>query len=480
MNSKIARKLTLYFSVALLLFSIIIGSVFLSLFKKHTIEVHKADLEKRAVTIASTLSDFMGSANSQGGRGGTEMGAGGYGPYMRFLGDITMTDVWIVDENLNLITSGNMSGHQYNYADLPQNAETVVQEVFQGNTTFSEGFSALLNTPTLTIGTPISSGGVVVGALLLHSSVVGMNAATTQGIVILTISIVIALVLSFLFSSMLAAAFTRPLKMMQVSALLLAGGDYTVKTEVEQKDEIGELAAAIDILSERLELSKHESENLNKLRRDFVANISYELKTPVTAIRGSLEALYEGVVTEASQVQEFHKQMLSESLYLQRLVHDLLDLSKLQNTDFKMQVQKLNLRDVLNDVVRSAGQLAQLKNIAIHYIADTELLDLKGDYGRLRQMFLIVLDNAIKFSQSGDVVEVTIKDKTISVLDHLICIAPLGLPHISDRFYKVQSENNKSGSGLGLAIAKQIADRHGLEIIVNSSKTSGTEFRFLI
>jgi hypothetical protein len=116
-----------------------------------------------------------------------------------------MADVWIVDENLELITSG-MAGRQYNYADLPQDADAVVKEVFQGNTTFSEGFSDLLNVPTLTVGTPIESGGKVVGALLLHSPVGGMNEATAQGIQILVISICIALVVSIFLSVVLAFA----------------------------------------------------------------------------------------------------------------------------------------------------------------------------------------------------------------------------------------------------------------------------------
>lgn len=176
--------------------------------------------------------------------------SGGYGVYLRFLDDIAMADVWIVDENLELITSG-MAGRQYNYADLPQDAKVVVKEVFEGNTTFSKGFSDLLNTPTLTVGTPIQSGGKVIGALLLHSPVEGMNEATAQGVNILAISISIALLLSILLSVMLALAFTKPLKKMKNSAILLAGGDYTAETGVRQNDEIGELASAIDVLSER-------------------------------------------------------------------------------------------------------------------------------------------------------------------------------------------------------------------------------------
>ena len=260
--------------------------------------------------------------------------------------------------------------------------------------------------------------------------------------------------------------------------MLLAAGNYTAKTGVQQRDEIGELAATIDILSERLDLASRESERLNKLRRDFVANISHELRTPVTVIRGSLEALCDEVVTDPEQVKSYHRQMLNESMFLQRLVNDLLDLSRLQNTDFKIEMEKISLCDVLSDVVRSARHMAQNKNIEIRQEHDAQMCTAFGDYGRLRQMFLIILDNAIKFSPQGGVVTVSLKDKTVSISDNGIGIAQEDLPYIFDRFYQVKSEKNKNGTGLGLAIAKQIADRHNIHVIVNSRQNEGTAFQF--
>lgn len=478
MKSRIARRLMLYFAAALFLFTVVIGVIFISLFRAQTIKDHKNDLETRAVSIAAALSDYMGTTNSGSRKGTMGSGQGGYGAYLRFIDDIAMSDVWIVDEDLNLITNSQMSGQSYNYADLPEDADKVVKEVFSGKTTFSEGFSSLLDIPTLTVGTPIEVDGQIVGAVLLHSPVEGINDATMQGTGILAVSILAALVLSVILSAFFALAFTRPLNKMKSSTLLLAEGDYTTKTGVQQKDEIGELAGAIDILSERLQTAKHESDKLEKLRRDFVANISHELKTPVTVIRGSLEALCDEVVTEPEQVKSYHQQMLNESLYLQRLINDLLDLSKLQNTDFKIEMQELDLCVILSDAIRSAGQLAQEKKIEIRQEFDTQSLTVTGDYGRLRQMFLIVLDNAVKFSPMGSEIHVSLKNKIVSISDQGKGITEEDLPHIFDRFYKAKSEENKNGSGLGLAIAKQIADRHRIGVSVTSLLNEGTEFQF--
>lgn len=474
-NYGISLKLTLFFSAALLLFSVIIGIVFLLFFRTHTVEMYRQDMQKRAETIAGTVSGLL--ENTSPGMGMIGGRQGGYGAYLRFLNDLAMTDVWIVDENLNLITPA-MGNHQYSYADLPPNAEAVVKQVFQGSTTFSESFSNLLSTPSLTVGTPIHVSNNIVGTLLMHSPIEGMNLAIRKGFTILLLSIPIALILSVLLSVFLALTFTKPLKRMKKSTLLLAGGDYTVKTGIVQKDEIGELASAIDVLSNKLLLASHESEKLEKLRQDFISNISHELRTPVTVIRGSLEALCDEVVTDSGQIRNYHAQMLQESRFLERLVNDLLDLSRLANMDFQMDMQQVNLADILDDSVRSAKQIARRKTVDIHIEKVKPVIGITGDYGRLRQMFLIILENAVKFSKPGSVVSVKMDERWVIIRDHGIGISAEDLPYIFDRFYRVKSEENKEGTGLGLAIAKQIADRHNIGISVESTINHGTEFRF--
>lgn len=480
MKNKIALKLTIYFSAALFLFSAIIGVLFITIFRNHTIDEHRVDMETRAETIAAALADYMTVGTLSGDGSGKGSGAGGYGVYLKLIDEIAGTSVWVVDENLNLITGDAITGNQFSYADLPVDAAKVVSEVFQGSTTFSEGFSDLLSAPTLTVGTPITVNAKIIGAVLMHSPVEGLTNSITQGISILVISLLVALIISVLLSIYLAFKFTKPLKKMRTSTALLASGEYHSKTNITQNDEIGELAQSIDILSSKLDEARKQTDALDKLRRDFVANISHELRTPVTVLRGSLEALCDGVITAPNQVKNYHRQMLNESLSLQRLVNDLLDLSRLQNPDFKIEMAQLNLYDVLADVVRSAALMSSEKNITVHFSSDSHAVMYSGDYGRLRQMFLIILDNALKFSPSNSAVNVVLDGNTVRISDQGSGIPHEDLPYIFDRFYKVKSETNKAGSGLGLAIAKQIADRHQIKIVVNSESASGTSFIFVI
>lgn len=478
-NNKIAFKLTLYFAVALIIFSIIIGSVFMVLFRKHTLQVHKTELEEKALHIAQTMASFdKGQCNGKGRgyRGGT-----GYGAYMEYLDEFALADVWIVDERLELNTCGHKN---YAYEDLPPHAEEVIKEVFTGKTAFSESFSKLLDVPTLTVGTPIKTAeGKITGVVLLHSPVSGTNEAISQGIKILLISIGIALILVVLLAILFSLTFTKPLNRMKNTALHLVKGEYAFRNNIVQKDEIGELAQTIDTLAEHLERADKQSERLEKVRQDFVANISHELRTPITVIRGSLEALCDEVVEDPLQVKSYYEQMLIEVKGLQRLVGDLLDLSKLQNADFAIEMEPLNLCDILSDVIRSTKNMVDRKALDLQVKGIDESCRIVGDYGRLRQMFMIVMDNAIKFSPLHGQIQMDLVRKEalkVIIYNEGPCIGKEDLPYIFDRFYKTKAVENKMGTGLGLPIAKQIALRHEMTIEVENGEKTGCRFIFTL
>ena len=214
------------------------------------------------------------------------------------------------------------------------------------------------------------------------------------------------------------------------------------------------------------------------MRRDFVANISHELRTPITVIRGSLEALIDKVVTDPSKIEEYNTQMLKESKYLERLVGDLLDLSKLQSTDFAMEKAQLSISDIIEDVTRSANHLAEKKAVKIEITKDEGNYKVTGDYGRIRQMIMIILDNAIKFSPNNQTVNIALENGKLSIKDRGIGIPQDDLPYIFERFYRARSEKSKTGTGLGLAIAKQIAERQGIELTAQSIQGQGATFIF--
>ena len=203
---------------------------------------------------------------------------------------------------------------------------------------------------------------------------------------------------------------------------------------------------------------------MKQMQRDYIANISHELRTPVTVIRSSIEALNDGMIPE-DKVKEYQKQMLVETISLQRLINDMLDLSRLENEDFPIEMEALDLGFVLEDAVRSIRMIARQKDINVNYRSVEEEWPFKGDYGRLRQMFLTVLENAVKYY--------------ISIKDEGCGISKESLPFIFNKFYR-SSRGQTEGTGLGMAIAKSIADRHDISIRIHSVEGEGSKVTFIV
>ena len=494
MKHKITKRLILYFSITLLGFALIIGILFSMLFMHYSKGLRASDLKKRAVSMADTISrmpDFEAEhgQHMSGMGNGSGMGSGMHHGMMRnslrMLDEIAQSEVWIVDEQartIELYQHGKSSAPDYDA--LPPEASEVIDEVFSGSVPVSENFSKTLGTPSVTAGAPIcDENGNIVAALLLHRNLNDMNKAEHGGFIILAICLLTAFLLSIPLSILLARRFIQPLQRMEETAASLAAGDYTAQTGIEQDDEIGSLAQSLDQLSLRLDEASQESSRLDKMRQDFITNISHELRTPITVLRGSLEVLQAGLITEPAEKTAYLQEMMSNIIHLQRLVNDLLELTRLQNIDFVIEKAPINLTDALSDALHTARHLADSKGISLHFPDELPPIAFTADYGRIRQMFLIILDNAVKFSPAGSSIEISLQtgdDENWEIIlqDHGCGIAPDELPHIFERFHRSTSASNPNGTGLGLAIANQIANRHGLFMSCESTLHEGTTFRF--
>ncbi len=492
MKNRIAWKLTLYFAAVLLLFALGTGLTFSHFFREHTLAVKRGEIQVHAAKIAEFLSE--NPAFSQGRHGDFLAN----GRLIRFLSRVGTEHVWVLDAQRNLRMHmpepppgekrhrrHRMEALEQNpreaYLALPPEVRSRIDGVFQGREFTLEEFNPVLEEIVITAGAPVYVGdGSVQAAVLLHAPVRGMREAAWGGIRIMLASCLLALALAIGLRVLFSWRFPIPLKIMREIAGRLAEKDYQARCRIASEDEIGELAGTLDILAERLRLADEESRKLEQLRREFIANISHELRTPVTVIRGSLEALRDGVAAGAGQVREYYGQMLRESVFLERLINDLLDLSRLQNNDFPIQKEKFNLCDVLQDAVRSARGLGREKGISVALEMDAQAYAMYGDYGRIRQMLLIFLQNSVKFSGQGSVIEVQLCADRLTVLDHGCGMAKEELEHAFERFYKARNENNKSGSGLGLAIAREIALRHGMRLKLESEQHCYTRVSVLL
>ena len=498
-KNKIALKLMLCFTSVLVIFGLIIGGVFYQFFKEHTIETKQRSMRAQAKRIAAAISTNLPVLEQHHGDGIAKSN------FINFIDNLNQEILWVVDSQRNLNINKERMARRMQwrkkhheaqnrplpeppqdprdaFAKLPKHIKENVEKCFTEGEDFSvEEYNVWLNDITLTVGEPVyDAQGKVKAVVLLHSPRQGLNKAIWEGLQILLTSLLAALALVMILSLLLSWRFTRTLNIMRDNAEKLAERHYEVRNNITQEDEVGELARTLDVLAKRLQLADEESQKLEKLRREFIANISHELRTPVTVIRGSLEALRDGVVTEPEDVAEFHEQMYNESLFLQRLINDLLDLSRLQNTDFPIEKETLDLCAVVQDAVRGSRRLGLEKELTITAELDKEPYLLSGDYGRLRQMLMIFLHNSIKFSPEKSSIEVQLVGNELRITDHGCGMKAEDVPHAFDRFYKARNEQNKSGSGLGLAIAKQIALRHEMQLKLESEVGKGTTITVLL
>ena len=497
---RLAQRIAIVMTLAMLIFVLIIGAAFTMIFRTSAKDELEESLTNTAVIISNLMSKTLASSQDYYPSFQRPEGSDDFGRFpgqsdfwisdkalISFINNLTESDVWIVDSRLAILSySGSKSIHPLSVDKLSKNEITGIEQIMSddGYIIYSEAFSGTMGYSCMSVGVPVysSAGRNIVGAVLVHSSTKPIDTATINGLLILVASSLVALGFGLVMSVVIAKAMTKPMIKISDAAVMISEGDYSIKTGVRRCDEIGQLARTIDEMSEKLAAADKESQKLEKLRQDFISNISHELRTPVTVMRSSLEALCEGVVTDSEQVAQYHQHMLSESVYLQRMVNDLLDLSRLQNADFQMNVGVFNLYDCLNDAVRSAKRIAVSKNRSIDFEYDSSIFTVTGDYDRVRQLFLIVLDNAIKFSSENDdgfavPVKVVFQEGNVSITNYGSEIAPADLPFIFDRFFKSHSEENKQGTGLGLAIAKQIASRHGIGVKV-MSRSLVTSFVF--
>ncbi len=223
-----------------------------------------------------------------------------------------------------------------------------------------------------------------------------------------------------------------------------------------------------------------ESERLEQFRQDFIANVSHEFRTPLTVFKGSLEAIMDGLVEQPSDLRRYYERMLAETHSLERLVTDLLELSRLQSHKISLNIESVHIPTLLKDTVNSLQTIADKKNIHIAYHQLAELPPVLGDYDRLRQLFVIFLDNAIKYSPEHTMV--TVEASAGQTLDVVICdqgygIAEETLPYIWERFYKEDKSRKSNGTGLGLAIAKHLIELHHGQVTLKSSLGKGTSVK---
>ncbi len=467
MKRKISTKLMIYFGTTIFVFALILSVVFIVLFRQAIINDQKQKLIIRAENIASALSTSIEGRMIHSGMRSS----------LRFLHDSVDEEVWIIDNNYQTLTRGFMHGGTNFFQSLPESAKLLVIQVLSGETSVTEDFSSILEGSSITVGTPLrNNGNEILGAVLVHTSLKNLNAVWYQGVLFLVISVLIGLILVFIISWVLSKHFSKPLQSMIVMANQLALGDTTVRIDESDQDEVGDLMKSLNTLAEQLNEADSQRQQLDLMRKDFIASVSHELRTPVTVLRGSIEALKEKVVYEPEEIDKYYGYMHNQTIILQRLISDLLELTRLDNPDFSMQKVETDVIKILHQCIEEFKIYASTKNIIFECKLTGELI-IWADIERIFQLYMILLDNAIKYSPINGLIKISFlqNEKAIIIEDQGPGIIEEDIHHIFQRFYKGKNAQSQ-GSGLGLSLAFTIAQRHKISLRAKSDGVSGSQF----
>jgi two-component system phosphate regulon sensor histidine kinase PhoR len=233
-----------------------------------------------------------------------------------------------------------------------------------------------------------------------------------------------------------------------------------------------------------------EQDRLARMRADFVANASHELRTPLAYLKGSVETLLGPARDDPAARETFLKTMGEQAERMSRLVDDLLSLSRVEMREYLPPSGEADLAAVLADVAQTLEPMAQRAGVTLSLLGQDDLAVVRGDHDELAQVFLNLVQNAIKYGREGGKVEVRLSEEAggravryrVDVIDDGPGIAPQHLPRLTERFYRVSvaASREKGGTGLGLAIVKHILNRHRGELVINSQLGRGSTFSVIL
>jgi two-component system OmpR family sensor kinase len=275
------------------------------------------------------------------------------------------------------------------------------------------------------------------------------------------------------------------LKTLRWAAQEIAAGHLGTHVPVSWHDELSDLAAAFNRMSEEVERAFAHERAMEQERRDLVAAISHDLRTPLTGMRVMLEAIHDGVAADPETVVDYHSRMHGEIDHLTHLIDDLFELSRLES-GAPLERVPIDLHRLVTDAADSVALLAERQGVTVELQPLSGSEAVLGDPIQLQRVLVNLLHNALRHTRPGGRISIVSygdeRGITVDVADTGEGIASADLPHIFDRFYRVEKSRSRQtgGSGLGLAISRAIVEAHGGYIRAESTLGEGSRFVFTL
>lgn len=382
--------------------------------------------------------------------------------------------VWLADSEGNLICSKSPE----DYPDAPSVIPDFDPTENVGRIWQKGDYHGCFTEDVITVIAPVTQDFTTKGYLLLHQNMDEINALQNA----LLQRVYIALIIIYLLSFMLFLAFEllvhRPLVEITQAATQYASGNLNYEIPIRTTDEMGYLSASLNYMSSQL----RDMENYQK---KFVANVSHDFRSPLTSIKGYIEAMADGTIPPEMQ-SKYLSIILFETERLTDLTRDLLELNAFDTQELMLNRESFDIHDVIRATAASFEGTCTQKKISIELILATKHLSAFADKHKIQQVLYNLIDNAIKFSDPDSIITVETTERGekvfVSVKDNGIGIPRDSLNKIWERFYKTDASRgkDKKGTGLGLSIVKESIQAHGENINVISTEGVGSEFTFTL
>lgn len=350
-----------------------------------------------------------------------------------------------------------------------------LQKILDGENVFrKKQYSQKFDTYVVFSGIPWKTNSGISGAILLFSPISQINSNITKLNLVIWIMAIVLIILSALVIYFNSMRISKPIKQMEIAAGKLASGEHTDDLIVNNADEIGKLAKSFNYM-------KHQLASTEKMRSEFIASVSHDMRTPLTSINGFVSGMLDGIV----QPEDYNKYLLiikDETLRLTKLTNDILHLAKIQSGSIKLFRENLNVKEIVDSVLSSTKAFKEEKSISLVLECDTTLT-VYTDPDKLKQILINILDNAVKYTEHGGEIWISVTCKSsvteFRIRDTGIGISQEELPFIFEKFYRVdKSRSSPGGTGLGLNIAKSLIELHEGKIWATSKLGAGTEIIF--
>lgn len=387
--------------------------------------------------------------------------------------DTMKTNVWYFSKEGSLIVASDSS----NYNRIPKNIQDLddsidLEKGFTQTGTFYDIFDGTM----ISVGIPIYMDNDLTGYLVLHTALTELDNLQDEILSIMYMPFLVMILVIGIVLAYLSGTVLRPIAKINNTAREYAKGNFDAKTGVKRKDELGELSDSLEYMAG--ELSK-----LDEYRKNFIANISHDFRSPLTSIKGYLEAMLDGTIP-VEKYDRYLGIVLKEAKRLTKLTTGLLELNNFDTYGPILKKQTFDIVDIIRETRNTVEGLCEEKHINFRLKCPAENTMVYADKMKMGQVINNLIDNAIKFSPEGGSITVTVYEKNetlfVSVKDEGPGIEKDKQNKVWDRFYKTDQSRgkDKQGTGLGLSITREIIKAHGENIDLISTEGAGSEFIF--